>query len=75
MRALGIHSGTPTTAAAVAPRGWGPPAPRTGEPTRGIAGQPAICRETVETHIHSGTRGIVACTRVEAATVALEVLG
>jgi DNA-binding CsgD family transcriptional regulator len=46
-----------------------------GEPTRRIAGQLGISRETVETHIRSGMRKLGAKTRTEAAALALEVLG
>jgi DNA-binding CsgD family transcriptional regulator len=45
-----------------------------GEPTRRIAGQLGISRETVETHIRSGMRKLGAHTRTEAAALALEVL-
>jgi DNA-binding CsgD family transcriptional regulator len=46
-----------------------------GEPTRRIAGQLGISKETVETHIRSGMRKLGARTRTEAAALALEVLG
>src|SRR6266511_3071246 len=46
-----------------------------GEPTRRIAGQLGISRETVETHIRSGMRKLGARTHTEAAALALEVLG
>ena len=45
-----------------------------GEPTRRIAGQLGISRETVETHIRAGMRKLGARTRTEAAALALEVL-
>jgi DNA-binding CsgD family transcriptional regulator len=43
-----------------------------GEPTRRIAGQLGISRETVETHIRAGMRKLGARTRTEAAALALE---
>ena len=46
-----------------------------GEPTRRIAGQLGISRETVETHIRSGMRKLGARTRTEAAALAIEDLG
>ncbi|MEV4131985.1 LuxR C-terminal-related transcriptional regulator [Dactylosporangium sp. NPDC049742] len=46
-----------------------------GEPTRRIAGQLGISRETVETHIRSGMRKLGARTRTEAAALAIEELG
>jgi DNA-binding CsgD family transcriptional regulator len=46
-----------------------------GEPTRRIAGQLGISRETVETHIRAGMRKLGARTRTEAAAIAMEVLG
>jgi DNA-binding CsgD family transcriptional regulator len=46
-----------------------------GEPTRRIAGQLGISRETVETHIRAGMRKLGARTRTEAAALALEDLG
>ncbi len=45
-----------------------------GEPTRRIAGQLGISRETVETHIRAGMRKLGARTRTEAAARALEEL-
>ena len=45
-----------------------------GEPTRRIAGQLGISRETVETHIRAGMRKLGARTRTEAAALALEEL-
>nr|BFE58696.1 hypothetical protein GCM10020063_032220 [Dactylosporangium thailandense] len=45
-----------------------------GEPTRRIAGQLGISRETVETHIRSGMRKLGAKTRTEAAALAIEEL-
>ena len=42
-----------------------------GEPTRRIAGQLGISRETVETHVRAGMRKLGARTRTEAATLAL----
>jgi DNA-binding CsgD family transcriptional regulator len=45
-----------------------------GEPTRRIAGQLGISRETVETHIRSGMRKLGARTRTEAAALAMETL-
>jgi DNA-binding CsgD family transcriptional regulator len=45
-----------------------------GEPTRRIAGQLGISRETVETHIRAGMRKLGARTRTEAAALALEAL-
>jgi len=45
-----------------------------GEPTRRIAGQLGISRETVETHIRAGMRKLGAKTRTEAAALALEEL-
>jgi DNA-binding CsgD family transcriptional regulator len=46
-----------------------------GEPTRRIAGQLGISRETVETHIRAGMRKLGARTRTEAAALAIEELG
>ncbi|TQS46705.1 LuxR C-terminal-related transcriptional regulator [Cryptosporangium phraense] len=46
-----------------------------GEPTRRIAGQLGISRETVETHVRSGMRKLGARTRTEAATLVLEGAG
>src|SRR5262249_22469531 len=46
-----------------------------GQPSRRIARQPGISRETVETHIRSGMRKLGARTRTEAAVIALETLG
>jgi DNA-binding CsgD family transcriptional regulator len=46
-----------------------------GEPTRRIAGQLGISRETVETHIRAGMRKLGARTRTEAAALAIEDLG
>jgi DNA-binding CsgD family transcriptional regulator len=43
-----------------------------GEPTRRIAGQLGISRETVETHIRSGMRRLGARTRTEAAARLLD---
>ncbi|HLL68743.1 MAG TPA: LuxR C-terminal-related transcriptional regulator [Micromonosporaceae bacterium] len=43
----------------------------TGEPTRRIAGQLGISRETVETHIRAGMRKLGARTRTEAAALTL----
>ncbi|GIJ45613.1 hypothetical protein Val02_24990 [Virgisporangium aliadipatigenens] len=43
-----------------------------GEPTRRIAGQLGISRETVETHIRAGMRKLGARTRTEAAALAME---
>jgi DNA-binding CsgD family transcriptional regulator len=45
-----------------------------GEPTRRIAGQLGISRETVETHIRAGMRKLGARTRTEAAALAMEAL-
>jgi DNA-binding NarL/FixJ family response regulator len=45
-----------------------------GEPTRRIAGQLGISRETVETHIRAGMRKLGARTRTEAAALAFEEL-
>ena len=45
-----------------------------GEPTRRIAGQLVISRETVETHIRAGMRKLGARTRTEAAALAMEAL-
>jgi DNA-binding CsgD family transcriptional regulator len=45
-----------------------------GEPTRRIAGQLGISRETVETHIRAGMRKLGARTRTEAAALAMEEL-
>jgi DNA-binding CsgD family transcriptional regulator len=45
-----------------------------GEPTRRIAGQLGISRETVETHIRAGMRKLGARTRTEAAALAIEAL-
>ncbi|WP_345732603.1 helix-turn-helix transcriptional regulator, partial [Cryptosporangium minutisporangium] len=42
-----------------------------GEPTRRIAGQLGISRETVETHVRAGMRKLGARTRTEAATLVL----